>query len=153
MCTSTRAIGRWVKYCTYRQALRELDDQQVARGPADPGGGVGRVQRHEQRDGEPDQQEDEVGVQLADQFRVEAGASRFRVAAVRAAAGDDGPDRQHGPGHRGDAGDQQHEGTAQQRLTDPGSRERSHRIVAPRRAPSTAGSARPPSTGSARSAR
>ena len=77
-------------------ALRQLDDQQVAGGAADAAGGVGGGQRHEQRDGEPDEQEDDVGVQLADQLRVEAGAAGRRVTAVRAAAGDDGADHLDG---------------------------------------------------------
>ena len=67
MCTSTSTIGRSVKYCTKPiGALGELDDEQVARGPADPVRRVGRVQRDQQRDGQPDQQEHQVGVQLAD---------------------------------------------------------------------------------------
>ena len=44
MCTRTSRSAGSVKYCTKPiDALRQLDDQQVARRPADPVGRVGRV--------------------------------------------------------------------------------------------------------------
>src|SRR6185312_15934511 len=101
-------------------ALRQLDDQEVAGRPADPAGRVGRVERDEQGDGQPDQQEDDIGVQLADQLRVEPDAARLRVAAVGPAPGDHGADGQHGSGDNGDAGDQQRDRPADDELPDTG---------------------------------
>ena len=54
----------------------------------------------QQADGQPDEQEHQVGVQLADLQRVQAVARRVRVAGVRAGAGDHGADVQHQPSRR-----------------------------------------------------
>ena len=94
MCTSTSTMGSLVKYWTNPiNALGELDDQQITHRPAHPVRRVGCGERDKQRGGQPDQQEDQIGVQLADLLGVEPRAAGLRVAAVRPAARDDGADQ------------------------------------------------------------
>ena len=75
--------------------LQHLDRRQ---GGDRPGVTAGGPEREPQPDGEADQQEHQVGVELADLQRVEPVARRARVAGVRARAGDHGAGVEHQPG-------------------------------------------------------
>lgn len=68
--------------------------------------GAGDDERHDRGHGQPDQQHDDVGVQLADEGRVQTGTPGVRVTRVRAAAGDDGAQDEHRTGDGDQAADQ-----------------------------------------------
>ena len=83
-------------------ALAQLDQQQQRGRAGDPQRRAERAQPEPHRQGQPDEPEDGVGVQLGDRLRVEARAGGLGVAGVRPAAGDDGAEHEHGGGHGGD---------------------------------------------------
>ena len=88
--------GRCVKYCTNPIAACPASTRTstpAARTVASRR--AGRAQREPRRHGQADQQHDQVGVQLRDHRRVQAGPVRLLVAGVRAAAGDDRAGGQH----------------------------------------------------------
>ena len=93
---STTTTGRPVKYCT--KPTPAWSTSTAASAVTGRGVGAGGPQREPHPDREADQQEHQVGVQLAELQRVEPVARRARVAGVRARAGDDGADVEHQPG-------------------------------------------------------
>ena len=94
--------GRWVKYCT--KPIEPLAQHRSRPASATRRRATAprhRAQREPRRHRQADQQDHQVGVQLGDHCAgLEPGAVGLLVAGVRAAAGDDGADDQHG---RGDA--------------------------------------------------
>ena len=89
--TRPREVGEVLREAD--RALGEFDRPAAIRLRAAPLGRAGGLEREEDADGQPDQQEDEVGVELADAARAQPVAGGLLVAGVRARPGHNGAER------------------------------------------------------------
>ena len=122
MCTSTSAIGRSVKYCT--KPTRPWASWTISRSRAArrirPGESVAYSASSSATVSPTSRNTTSACSWLTVSGSKPIRSPAFGVAAVRPAAGDHGAEHQDDGGDGGDAEDQQHERTAEQRLPDAG---------------------------------